>query len=116
MNSPAFWQIAGTAGEGTLFTSYPDFRKGPAAQNLVKSLAGKGDTAESFTLLSYAAVEIFAQAAGKANSTKLEDLSAALHGATFQTVLGAVGFDGKGDAKGINFVLWRWHDGAPAPL
>ena len=114
--TPEFWQIAGPAGEGTLFTFAPDWRKRPAAKAVVDAFQQSGSPPEGFTLQAYATIQIYAQAAEAAKSTKLPDLVKALQSTTFETVTGEIKFDEKGDIKRAGFVVWQWHDGKYAEL
>jgi branched-chain amino acid transport system substrate-binding protein len=66
----------------------------------------------------YAAVEVWAQAVTAAGSLDLDSVIEALHGRQFDTVLGRIGFDAKGDVTG--FDPWKWYvwqaDGSYVPL
>jgi branched-chain amino acid transport system substrate-binding protein len=106
-----YWTITGDAGAGTLMTFSPDPRKVPAAQPIVAEFAKQNYDPEGYTLYTYAAVQIFAQAAAQAKSTDIEALSKVLHSAKFDTVLGSVGFDAKGDIIGPGYVMFDWKDG-----
>ena len=111
MPTNEFWSITGTSGEGTLFTFAPDPQKKPNAAAIVDEFKKTGYEPEGYTLYSYAAVQIFAQAAEKAKSTKLADLVKVLHDATFDTVIGPIKYDSKGDITELGYVVWKWHDG-----
>jgi len=104
-----FWQITGPAGEGTLFTFSPDPQKNPSAKTIVEAFKKDGYEPEGYTLYSYAAVQVFAQAAEKAKSTKLKDLVKAMHDTTFETVIGPIKYDAKGDITEGGFVMWKWN-------
>jgi branched-chain amino acid transport system substrate-binding protein len=106
-----FWDIAGPAGEGTLMTFSPDPRKNPKALPVVERFRKAGFEPEGYTLYTYAAVEVFAQAAAKANSVKLADLIAAMRSTEFQTVLGPTRFDAKGDVTAPGYVMYEWKNG-----
>lgn len=106
-----FWSIAGPAGEGTLMTFSPDPRKVQKALPVVERFRQAGFEPEGYTLYTYAAVEVFAQAAAIANSVKLDDLIAALRGNAFDTVLGTIRFDAKGDVTAPGYVVYRWSGG-----
>jgi branched-chain amino acid transport system substrate-binding protein len=106
-----FWEITGAAGEGTLFTFAPDPQKIPAAKSVIDAFRKTGYEPEGYTLYSYAAVQIFAQAAEKAKSTKLPDLVKALHSTSFDTVVGPIRYDAKGDVSQGGYVVWQWHGG-----
>ena len=43
--------------------------------------------------------------------TDLEPVVEALHGNQFDTVLGTVSFDDKGDVEGENYVMYEWDNG-----
>ena len=106
-----YWDLAGSAAEGTLMTFGPDPRRLPSATEVVARFAAEGHDAEARTLYSYAAVQVFADAARKAGSTDLDQLEGVLHADTFQTVLGPMTFDAKGDNVRYEFRMYRWHDG-----
>jgi branched-chain amino acid transport system substrate-binding protein len=106
-----FWSITGNAGQGSLFTFEPDWRTSPAAKPLVDKFKATGYEPEGYTLNTYAAVQVLAQAAEKAKSTKLDDMLKAMHGGSFATVLGTLSFDDKGDLKDPKYVFYKWADG-----
>ena len=74
-----FWKITGPSGEGTMMTFPPDPRKVPAAKAVVDRSWPEGYNPEGYTLYTYAAIQAFEDAAEKAKSVKLDDLSKALH-------------------------------------
>lgn len=111
-----FWQITGPAGEGTLMTFAPDPRKLASAAAAVAEFRAQGYDPEGYTLYTYAAVQAFADAATAAHSIKLDDLSKALHADKFDTVIGRIGFDAKGDVIGPDYVVFAWTDGKYAEI
>ena len=111
-----FWSITGKAGEGTLMTFSEDPRKYAAAKAVVDEFKKKGYDPEGYTLYTYAAVQVFAQAAAKAKSTKVDALEKAMHGTKFNTVLGQIGFDAKGDVLNPKYVFFKWKDGKYAEM
>jgi branched-chain amino acid transport system substrate-binding protein len=111
-----FWLMSGPAGEGTLFTSGPDARTIPAAASLVRRWREVGYEPENYTLYTYAAVQVWAQAVEKAGSLDYEAVLDSLHRHEFDTVLGKLHFDNKGDVKGFEpFVWYVWRDGEYVP-
>ena len=106
-----YWAITGPTGEGTLMTFAPDPRKLQSAAEVVKRFAAEGYSPEGYTLHAYAAVQVFAEAAGRAGSTELGALVRALRGGTYDTVLGPIAFDEKGDVRDFRYTMYRWHDG-----
>ena len=107
-----FWQMAGDAGEGTRLTYAPDPRKSPAAAAVVASFRERGIEPEGPVLNAYAAVQVWAAAAATAGSVAFDDVVAALNDGRFETVLGEVSFDVKGDVDLPSFVFYEWKDGS----
>ncbi len=106
-----YWQITGKDGEGTLMTFSPDPRKNPAAADLVKMFRGKGVEPEGYVLYTYAAFQVFKQAAEKAKSTDVAKLVDAMKGTEFDTAIGKFSFDDKGDPTLPPYAVYIWKDG-----
>ena len=70
------------------------------------------------TLNVYAAVQVWAKAVEAAGSLDLDAVLEVMHSRQFDTVLGKIGFDEKGDVTG--FEPWGWYvwqaDGNYVPL
>lgn len=108
-----FWSVTGEAGNGTLLT-YPEIpRDRPEAQELVADLEEAGGSADRFTLTTYAAIQAWAQAVEVAGGTALQGVATALQEGTFDTVLGDVTFDGKGDSNLPDYIVYEWRNGVP---
>jgi branched-chain amino acid transport system substrate-binding protein len=115
--SEEFGLIAGPAAEGALFIDQPDPRSHAEAAPMVERFRASGFEPEGYTLLSYGAVQAWAQAAEKAGSLELPAMIASLREHQFDTVLGSIEFDDKGDVSLEGPVLYVWHaDGAYVPL
>jgi branched-chain amino acid transport system substrate-binding protein len=106
-----YWKIAGPAGEGTLMTYPPDPRDGLAAWAVVDKFKAEGYDPKGRTLYTYATIQAFAQAAEKAKSVNVDDLSKALHSMTARTVVGPLTWDKKGDVTGSKYVFYVWRNG-----
>ena len=111
-----FWSITGKAGEGTLMTFSEDPRKYASAKSVVDEFKAKGYDPEGYTLYAYAAVQAFAQAANAAKSVKVDDLVKAMRSMKFDTVIGQLAFDGKGDVVNPKYVFFEWKDGKYAEM
>ena len=112
-----FWHVAGPAAVGVRFVSMVDPRTNEGAAPVVEKFRAEGYEPKGFTLYAYAAVEVWAQAVEKAGTFEPKAVAAALHGHQFDTVLGRIGFDEKGDVYGYEpFVWYVWQDGDYAPL
>ncbi len=103
-----FWSITGPAGEGVRMTFGPDPRKKPTAAAVVKKFKDKGFDPEGYTLYTYAAIQVWAQAAAKAGTTDAKKVAAAMHAGKWDTVLGPISFDKKGDITTIDYVFYEW--------
>jgi branched-chain amino acid transport system substrate-binding protein len=104
-----FASITGPAAEGVLFTFGPDPRKIPANATIVKRFGEKGIDPEGYTLYTYAALQIWAQAAAKAGTTDAKKVAAAMKAGTWSTVLGPVSYTPKGDMTTLGYVVYKWN-------
>jgi branched-chain amino acid transport system substrate-binding protein len=112
-----FGLLAGEAGEGVIFSSFPDPRHNPEAADVVARVRAAGFEPEGLTLYHYASVQIWAQAAKLAGTFAGGELAAVLRRERFTTVLGLVGFDTKGDVTGVaGFAWYVWHGRTYVPL
>lgn len=107
-----FWQITGAAGEGALMTFSSDPRARPTAAQVVQAFKAKNIDPEGYVLYTYAAVEVWAQAAAKINSVDPKRVAEALKAqGPWQTVLGPISFDRKGDVTVPDYVFYIWKAG-----
>jgi branched-chain amino acid transport system substrate-binding protein len=106
--------IAGDAVIGTLNTFAPDPRKSSDAKDLVEKFRAKGFDPEAYTLYSYAAVQIVAEAIAKTGSAndaaKVADTIKA--NGPWKTAIGPIGYDAKGDITRPDYVVYEWTKGA----
>jgi branched-chain amino acid transport system substrate-binding protein len=122
MADDEFASIAGPGAEGTLMTFSPDPRTNPKNKAIVDLFRKKrGFEPQSYTLYSYAALQIIKEAAEQAKSLDPKKVAEVMHsGKVFDTVLGNVSFDKKGDINGYvvggknkdRYVLYTWKKGA----
>ena len=106
-----FWKITGKPGEGTRMTFAPDPRKSPDAKDVVAQFKAKNIDPEGYTLYTYAAIQVWAEAAAKAKSTKTADVAKLLRGNKYRTVIGTLDFNDKGDVVNPLYVFYEWKDG-----
>jgi branched-chain amino acid transport system substrate-binding protein len=111
-----FWQIAGEAGNGTLMTFASDPRRRPTAAAVVAEFKAKGVDPEGYVLYTYAALQVWADAARKAGSADPKKVAEAMHNGTWNTVLGPITFDKKGDVTVSDYVFYIWHNGSYAEM
>ena len=110
--------FAGEAGKGTLFTFGPDARSIPAAAEVVEVFRNEeGFEPAGYTLYSYATVQVWADAVRRAGTTDAARVADALRSSSFDTVLGTISFDEKGDVVGVESYVWYlWGDVEYAPV
>jgi branched-chain amino acid transport system substrate-binding protein len=117
LSTGEFWLVAGAAGEGTLFTSFGAPTHEPGAAEVMERLQQQHQQPNERAVYSYAAVEVWAQAVEKAGALEPRAVAAALQSNRFDTVLGTIGFDAKGDVTGYEpFVWYVWQEGNYAPV
>jgi branched-chain amino acid transport system substrate-binding protein len=113
-----FPMIAGPGLEGTVMAAMTDTRARPEAAEVVAKFRARGYEPLGTTLYVYAAIQVWAQAVAAADSLDLDPVTKVLHSRQFDTVLGRIGFDAKGDVTG--FEPWQWFiwqaDGTYVPL
>ncbi|MDU6729779.1 MAG: branched-chain amino acid ABC transporter substrate-binding protein, partial [Bradyrhizobium sp.] len=108
MNDKEFASITGPAAEGTLFTFGPEPRNKPTAKAIVDKFKAKNIDPEGYTLYTYAAIQVWSQAVKKANTTDAKKVMDTIKAGEWDTVLGKLGFDAKGDIKQIDYVVYKW--------
>ncbi|HYG44515.1 MAG TPA: branched-chain amino acid ABC transporter substrate-binding protein [Bordetella sp.] len=100
--------IAGPAIEGLLVTLPSDFTKLPGNEGIVKAFHdAKRDPDGAFQMPAYAAVQILAKsidAVGE-DPNKVADY---MHKTAFDTAIGKVEYDAKGDLKDFEFAVFKW--------
>ena len=112
-----FAAIAGPGTEGTLMTFGPDPQKRPEAAAVLEKFKAKKFKPESYTLYSYAALQVIANAANAAKSNDPKKVAAEIaSGKPIKTVLGDLSYDAKGDVKRNDYVVYTWKKGADGHL
>jgi branched-chain amino acid transport system substrate-binding protein len=113
-----FPMIAGPGLEGTVMAGMTEVRQSPQAAEVVTQFRAQGYEPAGYTPFAYATFQVWAQAVEAAGSLNLDRVIEALHSRQFDTVLGRIGFDEKGDVTG--FEPWQWYiwqaDGTYVPL
>jgi branched-chain amino acid transport system substrate-binding protein len=117
MGAEDFALIAGAAADGTLFTAAPVPMTDPEAARLAKRFDSSGFAGLSGPFRAYAVIQVWAQGVERAGTFKAAAVAETLRASQFDTVLGRVGFDPKGDVTGANTFIWYvWKDRKPVPL
>lgn len=103
-----FASITGPAGEGVLFTFGPDPRKKATAAAIVAKFKAKNIDPEGYTLYSYAAFQVWAAAVKKAGTVDPKKVAEVIRAGKWDTVLGPIAYDKKGDITVIDYVVYKW--------
>jgi branched-chain amino acid transport system substrate-binding protein len=112
-----FGSVGGPGVEGSLMTFGPDPTKKPEAAAVVKKLEARKINPESYTLYSYAAVQILKQAIETAKTTDSKKVAEVMHsGKVFDTVIGNISYDAKGDRTDSDYVMYMWKKSADGKL
>lgn len=100
--------IAGPAVEGLLVTLPSDFTKLPGNEKVLEHFKkAKRSPDGAFTLTAYAAVQILADSINAVGEdpAKVADY---MHSHPFNTAIGKVEYDAKGDLKEFEFAVFKW--------
>jgi branched-chain amino acid transport system substrate-binding protein len=112
MNSAELWTIAGKAAENLIFTFAPEPRNIPSAKAIVDEFKASGYDPEGYTLYTYAAFQMYQQAAAATQSTDSKKIAEWLRaGNKTTTVLGEITLDSKGDLTDPVYVWYTFKDG-----
>jgi branched-chain amino acid transport system substrate-binding protein len=111
LNTLEFATLAGAAADGTMFTNAAESRNLPSAKAVVEEFRAGGYEPEGYTLSSYTAIQAWAAAANKAGTTDPEEVAETMRSQPWDTVIGSISFDEKGDLKQSTYVWYIFKDG-----
>src|SRR5690606_31416913 len=112
LNTLEFISIAGDAANGVMFSNAAEARNLPTAQAAVEKTRATGFEPEGYTLSAYAAMQAWADAANEDGTTDSEKVAETLRAHDWDTVIGTIGFNEKGDLKTAAYVWYVFKDGA----
>jgi branched-chain amino acid transport system substrate-binding protein len=112
LNTQEFATLAGKASDGVMFTNAAEARNLPSAKTVVDEFRNEEKfEPEGYTLSTYAAVQVWAQAVTKAGTTDSAKVADTLRSQSWDTVIGKLGFDAKGDLTSATYVWYVFKDG-----
>jgi len=88
-----------------------DYHSVPAAQPFLKKYNEKYGQEGAYSVYGYDAANVYLTAVEKAGTTDPDKVAAVMKGQPFDTILGKVEFNDKGDVKASGYVLWSIKDG-----
>lgn len=106
-----YWLIAGEASNGTLFTFGSKLSARSDSVDLIKRFRKANYEPSGYTLHTYAAIQVWSQAVSQAKTLDYTTVLETMHSNKFDTVLGQLEFDAKGDLKQHTFIWYEWQDG-----
>ena len=111
-----FAKLGGAATNGVLMSFPPKAEDDPKNAALVKKFRDAKYEPAGYTLFTYAAIKVWADAAKKANSTEAAKVAAALRQGTYNSAVGPLSYDQKGDIKDPVYDIYVWKDGKSTPI
>jgi branched-chain amino acid transport system substrate-binding protein len=111
----SFWQKYRAAAEGIHIITPIASLDNPGFRKAVELLKTAEITPGIVALSHFAAVQTFAEAVRRAGSGDPKAVVAALRSGTFDTAVGPVAFDAKGDRRDIQYSILTWKDGGLVP-
>ena len=112
-----FAQIGGPGVEGTMMSFGPEPRNNPNAKEVIAKFKAKNYDPQGYTLYSYAAMQIFKEAAEATKSLDPKKMAEYMHsGKAFNTVIGEISYDKKGDRTNVDYVWYVWSKGADGKI
>ena len=109
ITSAEFASIGGPGVEGTLMTFPAEPRNRPEAKDALAKFKAKNFDPEAYTLYSYAALQVIAQAATAIKSLDAKKVAAEVRtGKPYKTVIGDLKYDKKGDITRPDYVIYTW--------
>jgi branched-chain amino acid transport system substrate-binding protein len=106
-----FWRGQRAAAEGIQVITPIESLKNPDFLKAVALLQKADVTPDLVALSNFAAVQTWAEAVRRAGSGDPKAVVAALRSGTFDTAVGRVAFDTKGDRRDMQYSLLTWKDG-----
>jgi len=112
LNSPDFLNIVGAENTSKIISiDYARPDSSPNYNRLLAEIQKRQWPVETTTIMTYAAMQVFAQAVQAAHSLKVSDVVKVLRQQPFDTVLGKVRFDQYGDRIDPEFSAYQWQAG-----
>ena len=106
-----FWETSGTAGESTLVTFPFDPTISYPAKALAADMKLLGEASDGPALPAYAAAQLYFAAAAAGPHAGLGIAATLKSGASFDTILGPMSFNTKGDSQALHFSWFSWNNG-----
>jgi branched-chain amino acid transport system substrate-binding protein len=108
----AFVDTVGGTAQNVFVSFGKDYHGLPAAQAFIASYKQKFNQDEgAYSVYGYDAANVLFTAMEKAGTTDADKVAAVMKSQPFDTILGTIEFDAKGDLKQAGYVIWTVKDG-----
>ncbi|MDT8429162.1 MAG: branched-chain amino acid ABC transporter substrate-binding protein [Pseudomonadales bacterium] len=116
--SAIFRETAGQMAEEVPFTFSTEAAGLPSSEPAIAAIRAMGEEPVGYTLLAYAATEVWIEGVKRAGNLVADNIAAAIRSQAITTILGPVSFDTKGDIQTTypEFSWFIWQDGKRVPL
>ncbi len=101
-----FLNATGNYATTTYLTFFPDFKALPSAQPFLEKYRARYGPEGPYSVYGYEAVNVLLKAIELAGTTEAQAIAKILHEQSFDTCMGQIKFDEKGDPKQSNFIIW----------
>lgn len=115
LENAEFSQLGGTATNGVLMSFPPKAEDDLKNAALVKKFRDAKYNPKGYTLFTYAAVKVWADAANKAKSTDPAAIAKVLRSGKFDSAVGLLDFDQKGDRRTAAYAIYMLSNRNNAP-
>lgn len=109
-----FANVVGANENNVFYTDYAPTNE--MAANLTKIMDQKKIPHDSVIYQSYAALQIYAEAVRRAGGADYDKVLKEMRSGSFDTVVGKIEFDGKGDVKNPQLKFFQWKNGKRVEL
>ena len=106
LNDEEFLAAADFAADGVMFSAEADSTRFASALPLIAAFQAAGVVPTDYTVRTYAAIRLWADASAKAGSTDAEKVAAVVRSGSWNTVLGILSFDAKGDPVRADYTIY----------
>jgi len=106
-----FIDTVGANASDIYLTFGKDYHSAPAAQPFLDKYKAKYGPEGAYSVYGYDAANVYLTAVQQAGTLDPDKVAAVMKSQSFDTILGKVEFDAKGDVKASGFVLWTIKDG-----
>ena len=111
-----FVNTVGNNAQGAFLSFGPDYTSKPEVKPFLEAYRKKFGTEGPYSIYGYEAMNILLGAIRESGSTNPQKLAETIRSHSWDTTMGTVQFDAKGDLTKANFIIWTIRDGKLVPV